>query len=220
MTRANLKALNIIEADDQTLDGYIVINDLSNVNSVEWNYDYRGGAKAGTLDFLSTATHEIGHVMGFISGTDRSKTAIQFVREYTRVSSNNIIEQVKSVLNTGKYFRQFDNGTETTGAQNNNGNWVEFKGYYQQQDLDRVAKALETLDNLENYNSKDQARQALNTINDFLKRDNDLERVIRNDENFQELLKNLAEVKDSQSYAKYMTSMDLFRYSVDKLRRI
>ncbi len=80
MTRANLKALNIIKADDHKLDSYIVINDLSNVNSIQWNYDYQGGAKAGTLDFLSTATHEIGHVMGFISGTDRSKLPTQFLR--------------------------------------------------------------------------------------------------------------------------------------------
>ncbi len=203
MTRANLKALNLIEADDTTLDGYIVINDLSNLDSVDWNYDYLGGAKAGTVDFLSTATHEVGHVLGFISGTDRSKLPTQLVQQYANSGANNIIQQAISIQNTG-YYQEL-----------NSGNSVEFKGYYQQQDLQRVTDAIQTLQNLDDYNSRDQARQALNTINDFLKRDHDLERVIRDDGDFKDVLDGLANVQDSQSYAKYMTSMDLFRYSED-----
>ena len=214
LTRANLKALNLIAADDTTLDGYIVINDLSNINSVQWNYDYLGGAKAGTIDFLSTATHEIGHVLGFISGTDRPLLPTKIVQEYA-TSSNNIIQKAISIKNTGGYYVEFNNGLDTTEAPNNDGNWVEFKGYYQQQDLERVTDALQTLETLDDYNSRDRAAQALNTINDFLKRDNNLERVIRNDVDFQSVLNDLYKVQDSQSYSKFMTTMDLFRYSVE-----
>lgn len=201
MTRANLKALNIIEADDTALDGYIVINDLSNINSVEWNYGYLDGAQPGTVDFLSTATHEVGHVLGFISGTDKTKLPTQLIQQYATSSSNNIIQQAISIQNTG-YYQEF-----------NSGNSVEFQGYYEQEDLQRVTEAIQTLQNLGDYNSRDQARHALNTINDFLKRDNDLERVIRNNEDFEAVLDGLAQIQDSQSYSKYMTSMDLFRYS-------
>jgi Ca2+-binding RTX toxin-like protein len=41
-------------------------------SSVRWNHDYlRTGTTANTLDYLSTAMHEIGHVLGFVSGVDR-----------------------------------------------------------------------------------------------------------------------------------------------------
>lgn len=213
MTRANLKALNIVKADAQELDGYIVINDLSNLSNIEWNYDYLGGAKPGTIDFLSTATHEIGHVMGFISGTDKTKSANQLVQKYANSSSNNFIQKFLSIQNTGGYYVELNNGSNSTGTENNNQNLVDFKGSYKQEDLQRVTEAIQTLNNLEDYNSRDQARHALNTIKDFLKRDKDLEQIIKDDDDFKEVLDNLADVKDSQSYSKYMTSMDLFRYS-------
>lgn len=215
MTRANLKALNLIKADDDKLDGYIVINDLSNINAVEWNYNYLGGAKAGTIDFLSTATHEVGHILGFISGTDKTKLPTQLVQQYTNSGANNIIRQALSVQETGGYYVEFNSGTEVTGTPNIQANLVEFKGSYQQQDLQRVTDAIQTLQNLEDYNSRDQARHAINTIKDFLKRDKDLEEVIKNDDDIKDILDNLADVQDSQSYSKYMTSMDLFRYSAE-----
>ena len=215
MTRANLKALNLINADDKKLDGYIVINDLSNVDSTQWNYDYLGGAKAGTIDFLSTATHEIGHILGFVSGTDRTKLSTQFLRQYNTSASNNIIQQALSIQTTGGYYVQLNNGTEEPGTKNNEKTLVAFKGNYQRQDLQQIADAIQTLQNLNDYNSRDQARHALNTIKDFLKRDKDLEQVIKDDDDIKDILDNLAKVEDSKSHAKYMTSMDLFRYSVE-----
>ena len=219
ITRANLKALNLIKADDKKLDGYIVINDLSNISSVKWNYDYLGGAKAGTIDFLSTATHEVGHVLGFISGTDKTQLPTQLIQKYATSSSNNIIRQALSIQNSGGYYVEFNSGQEATGTQNENDNLVEFKGKYKQQDLQKVIDAIQTLQNLDDYNSKAQAEQAIKTIQDFLKKDKDLEKVIKDDDELKDVFDDLAKIKDSQSYAKYMTSMDLFRYSAESNKR-
>ena len=69
MTRANAKALGMIAGDESSLDGYILMNDLSD-SSVNWNYD-SASISDSSLDFLSVAVHEIGHVLGFVSGLDR-----------------------------------------------------------------------------------------------------------------------------------------------------
>ncbi len=78
MTRAVAKAAGLSFSDGSTaLDGYILFSDLStatvNNQPISWSYDYaRIGAQASnTLDFLSTAIHEIGHVLGFVSGVDQ-----------------------------------------------------------------------------------------------------------------------------------------------------
>jgi hypothetical protein len=85
LTRANAKALGMGFADVfgsfsfgstdfvgnfSDLDGYILFSDLSNA-PVRWSYDYNRLLPAGnTLDFLTTAIHEIGHVLGYVSGID------------------------------------------------------------------------------------------------------------------------------------------------------
>jgi hypothetical protein len=69
MTRANAKALDIVSSDNY-LDGYILMSDRTN-SSVKWNYDVVGNiVPTNTLDFLSVAVHEIGHILGFVSGID------------------------------------------------------------------------------------------------------------------------------------------------------
>ena len=71
LTRANAKALGLLNRDSAGLDGYILINDLED-ESVEWNYDVQASSTPNrSLDYLSVALHEIGHVLGFISGVDR-----------------------------------------------------------------------------------------------------------------------------------------------------
>ena len=72
LTRADAKALGLpVNGGPNGLDGYILFGSLAGA-PVQWNYDYARSTPAPTnsLDFLSTALHEIGHVLGFVSGLD------------------------------------------------------------------------------------------------------------------------------------------------------
>ncbi len=72
MTRANAKALGMLPAQDTALDGYVVLGSLSWRSPFSWSYDYTLGPDSSqALDFLSTAVHEISHVLGFVSGVDK-----------------------------------------------------------------------------------------------------------------------------------------------------
>ena len=69
ITRANAKAIDLL-SNDNDLDGYILMSDLSDA-PVDWNYNFLGNSvPGGSLDYLSVALHEVGHVMGFVSGVD------------------------------------------------------------------------------------------------------------------------------------------------------
>ncbi len=70
ITQANAKALGL-ENLVAPVDGYIVFNDL-NDSSFSWSYDFSrtSASSSSQLDFLSMALHELGHIMGFISGVD------------------------------------------------------------------------------------------------------------------------------------------------------
>ncbi len=72
VTRANAKALGLLTDNTAALDGYILMSNLANQN-VTWNYDYArtSATPANQLDFLSTAIHEVGHLLGFVSGIDK-----------------------------------------------------------------------------------------------------------------------------------------------------
>jgi hypothetical protein len=72
LTRANGKALGLIGAED-TLDAFIAMRDLSN-SAIQWSYNFarNTGSDPNSVDFLSVALHEIGHVLGFISSVDAS----------------------------------------------------------------------------------------------------------------------------------------------------
>ena len=73
LTTANAKALG--DAASSTLDGYIVLNDkvkLSSGKAIPWNTNYTSTAvPTDTIDLVSTAIHEIGHILGFVSSVDR-----------------------------------------------------------------------------------------------------------------------------------------------------
>lgn len=77
VTKANAKALGLSDSQATVdLDGFILMSNLSEYN-VDWSYDYaRTSAPSGnSLDFLSVAIHEIGHILGFVSSTDSARIA-------------------------------------------------------------------------------------------------------------------------------------------------
>ncbi|MEO0539947.1 MAG: NF038122 family metalloprotease [Cyanobacteria bacterium P01_A01_bin.105] len=74
LTRANAKAVGMIDAHDSGLDGVIMLNDLKR-SRYRWNQDFDRTAGIGNtaLDFLGVAVHEIGHALGFVSALDTVK---------------------------------------------------------------------------------------------------------------------------------------------------
>ena len=72
LTNANAKALDLLEDKEDELDGYILVNDLTGGSAAGWDYDAlrNEDISSNNLDFVSVAMHEIGHVLGFVSGID------------------------------------------------------------------------------------------------------------------------------------------------------
>ncbi|WP_339377763.1 NF038122 family metalloprotease [Calothrix sp. NIES-2100] len=104
LTRANAKALNLLDTNSSDLDGVIVFSDLMNTG-FSWQNDYLSSS-VGTnkFDLTSVLIHEIGHILGFVSGidavndgnysntTDRSKYISAF--DLFRKSSSTIDGQI------------------------------------------------------------------------------------------------------------------------------
>jgi Ca2+-binding RTX toxin-like protein len=120
LTRANAKALGMLSKTDAKLDGYILLNNLPN-QSVRWSYDYQRSttAPANTLDFLSTAIHEIGHILGFISGIDEPG----WLTQKTQYDSNNIDDYYASLIGTLDNATPLDTFRYSTGSIKDN--WID-----------------------------------------------------------------------------------------------
>ena len=229
LTTANLKALDLIDSNSdkgQELDGYILMSDLSNFKTVEWNYDYLGGAKAGTLDFLTTITHELGHTLGFISGADRITSANEILDHYMNSASVNIIDQAISVRDYGGYYAQIDddfddyddNDDDDSGFSQFNGQssgeLEEFDGEHSSKDIQKFNDAIEVLQNADINTDPKLIKDSFKKIKNFLKKDDDWEDFLKEDIYFKSVIENLGSDKiNSDELAKKMTILDLFRYS-------
>ena len=71
LTRANAKALGLRDPDSAKLDGAILISSFSD-QAHDWNYRFSDNSvPKNSFDLLSVGVHEIGHILGFVSGVDQ-----------------------------------------------------------------------------------------------------------------------------------------------------
>ncbi len=61
---ADQKALGLISAQSATVDASITFS-----SALKWTFDASQGVAKGTYDFVGIAAHEIGHALGFVSGS-------------------------------------------------------------------------------------------------------------------------------------------------------
>ena len=67
---ANARALGIAFNDANTFNGDFIDANITFNSVFAFDYDPTNGISNGTQDFTSVALHEIGHALGFVSGTD------------------------------------------------------------------------------------------------------------------------------------------------------
>jgi len=128
ITSANAKALGIYPGNASDNDGSINISTLQ-----PFDFDRSNGIDAGKVDFVGVAAHEIGHLLGFLSGVDNldgngtapglNDNQLVFVTPFDmfRFSSRSIAAGGGvgvidwTVDNTAKYF-SVDGGLTSLGA--------------------------------------------------------------------------------------------------------
>ncbi|MBE9031281.1 NF038122 family metalloprotease [filamentous cyanobacterium LEGE 11480] len=125
MTNANAKALGIA-TNGSALDGFILMG-----KAAPWSYKFTGTTASTKLDFVSTAMHEIGHILGFVSGLDNPG---ELRSAWQAFQSNRMAEYEQKLwnrANSGTVLDLFRFNAERTSANpdfsyGNFGGWKKF----------------------------------------------------------------------------------------------
>ncbi|NJO41793.1 MAG: hypothetical protein HC769_29095 [Cyanobacteria bacterium CRU_2_1] len=124
MSRANAKALKMRGKDDSSLDGYILMNKLSD-QSLTWDYDSLNNAVAsGNVDFLSVALHEIGHTLGFYSGVDEPGWLTQKT-QYDATHQSDFYATLIGTLNNATPLDMFRFSAESVQQASTSDSWID-----------------------------------------------------------------------------------------------
>ncbi|MBD2204487.1 PEP-CTERM sorting domain-containing protein [Calothrix sp. FACHB-1219] len=126
LTRANAKALKLIDAHSTSLDGVIVMSNLSN-SSFSWEKTRTAAVGTNEFDFTSVLLHEIGHILGFVTALDAVKSTNlgdqnylkKYVTPISLFSRDTINAQYAPTMATIDYgtdnFFTIDNGKTNLG---------------------------------------------------------------------------------------------------------
>lgn len=124
MTRANAKALGMVNSDDNSLDGYVLMSNLSNL-PVSWNYDYLNNTVANNkLDFLSVGIHELGHILGFVSGIDKPGWLTQKT-QYNQSNIDDFYASLTGKLNNVTSLDMFRYSQQSIAAGGLSEHWID-----------------------------------------------------------------------------------------------